>query len=194
MARYAVVDAGRIVSEREINDINSYPPHKVAARDEKGDGGPVLRLIETEGSGEIKTRIVELNRVREVFTDRPLDQIKADLLRQIDDRAESERLKYITSGSGKAMSYQEKLAEARLYLDDPENTSAEEVPILAAEALVRGITLEQVVTLVHSTYLAYKAIESQINSAAIAGKIAVEAAETASAARAAYQEIDWTIA
>lgn len=64
--KYAVLDAGQIVAERTILDFERYPEHKRAARDEKGDGGPVLRPFVVEGEGPNEQRFIESNQVRVV--------------------------------------------------------------------------------------------------------------------------------
>lgn len=69
---YAVLDGGQIVGERVIPDWDDYPEHKRAARDEKGDGGPVLRPIEIEGDGSIEAVVIEANRVRKVRSRPPV--------------------------------------------------------------------------------------------------------------------------
>ncbi|NDB64667.1 MAG: hypothetical protein EB168_03220 [Euryarchaeota archaeon] len=71
---------------------------------------------------------------------KPLDDVKKELKDAISVQAENIRLQYVTAGSGKAMSYQEKLAEARLVLDDTAAAAAltaqeqqDTYPILASE-------------------------------------------------------------
>jgi len=66
MATYAVLDGGQVVAWREIPDWNSYPARKKAANDEKGDGGPVLRLRVIEGDGPSEQIIIEPTQVRVV--------------------------------------------------------------------------------------------------------------------------------
>lgn len=117
--------------------------------------------------------------------------VQKRLCDQVDRDAEGLRCRFITPGTGKAMSYQEKLAEARLVLDDPQAIDVALVPILAAEATARGITVEQAATLVHQTYLAFKSIEAQINANTITSKAAISAASDAPAAQAAYEAITW---
>ncbi|NDB93546.1 MAG: hypothetical protein EB165_02735 [Euryarchaeota archaeon] len=77
---------------------------------------------------------------------KPLDDVKKELKDAISVQAENIRLQYVTAGSGKAMSYQEKLAEARLVLDDTAAAAAltaqeqqDTYPILASEI---GVTAE----------------------------------------------------
>ncbi|MFZ4807456.1 MAG: hypothetical protein ACOYLQ_09385 [Hyphomicrobiaceae bacterium] len=71
MATYAVLNGGQIVEWREIADFDNYPPHKKAANDEKGDGGPVLRPRVIEGEGAIEQVVIEPTRVRIIRTAPP---------------------------------------------------------------------------------------------------------------------------
>lgn len=120
-----------------------------------------------------------------------LDPVKAELKAKLGADAEAARLRFITAGSGKSLSYQEKLAEARLILDDPDDIDAILVPILAAEAVARGITIKQAAENVHAAYLSFKAIEAQINAMSIIAAKAISDASDAAAARAAYEAITW---
>jgi len=64
MATYAVMDGGAIVGWREIADWDGYPIHKRVSLDEKGDGGPVLRPVVTEGAGPSEQVVIEPTQVR----------------------------------------------------------------------------------------------------------------------------------
>ena len=131
---------------------------------------------------------------------KPLDDVKKELKDAISVQAENIRLQYVTAGSGKAMSYQEKLAEARLVLDDTAAAAAltaqeqqDTYPILASEIGVTAADLVGVASVVHATYMAFKDIEALINGKEMAGKAAVGAALDEESARAAFSAIDWTM-
>lgn len=85
--KYAVFDQGQIVEFREIQDWDSYPAHKKAAKDERGDGGATLRLVEYEGEGELETIVVEPARVRIIRTQPDVvvgvEDVKAEAQRRI---------------------------------------------------------------------------------------------------------------
>jgi hypothetical protein len=85
MPTYAVLDGGQVVARRQIDDFAAYPEHKRAANDERGDGGPVLRIIEEEGSGPNESLVIEANRVRLVRSAAPLvaDHVRAEAQRRI---------------------------------------------------------------------------------------------------------------
>jgi hypothetical protein len=121
-----------------------------------------------------------------------LAEVKMMLLHRVATDAEAARLNYITLGSGKAMSYAEKAAEARLILDDEGNPPpAELVPILAREAAVRGLSLLDMARLVMSRYLAFKDAEAAINEAEVRAVMSISAASDAASARAAYEAVQW---
>lgn len=181
--RYAIVNpAGLVVNAIDYDTppktpIDGLDPDLVAMQSDRAGPGWLLRdgvLVDPNAPPSAS-----------------LSQIKSGLHDLVERDAETIRLRVLTSGSGKAMSYQEKLAEARLILDDPANVSADLVPILAAEAQARGISLEAAATLVHTTYLAFKSIEAQINATSVLAKAAISSASDAAAAQAAYEAVQW---
>ena len=181
---YALIVNGTIVDRR------SEP-------EEKGD----WRRVVTEGfephdgrtHRQTATTTIEPGRVlvRLNVIERELKDVQDELRADVSDIAERIRQAFISPGSGKAISYQEKLAEARLVLDDPQAVDVALVPILAAEATARGVTVEQAATLVHQTYLAFKSVEAPINAVETAAKLAISGASDAASARAAYEGITW---
>lgn len=89
MPVYAAVDAGQIVSYRNIADWDTYPEHKKAALDERGDGGPSLRPVFYEGEGPLEETILELTQVRVVRSEPPLPP--PYVLSAVDVRTEAQR-------------------------------------------------------------------------------------------------------
>jgi len=114
----------------------------------------------------------------------PLGGIKTDLKTHLDAAAENERLKYITSGSGQAMTYQQKAAEAAACLADTDPDPAD-YPLLAAEIGITGATLAEVAQAVHDAHQMWRMIGAQIEAARLGGKAAIEAAPSAEAAQTA---------
>jgi hypothetical protein len=119
-------------------------------------------------------------------------------LQIISYKAESVRSVYITSGSGKIMSYMEKVTEARAIRDNPilaDALSAEEkaatYPILTGEMGITAETLSGVADVVWETYWQFKMLEAQINALEMGGKKAVREATDDEAARAAVASIPW---
>lgn len=130
-----------------------------------------------------------------VVTIRPLtaDELavqKADLKARIDAVAETERLKYITPGAGQAMTYQQKAAEAAACLVDT-NPDPTDYPLLAAEIGITGASLAEVAQTVYDAHQAWRVIGAQIEAARLGGKAAIDAAETAEDAQAAFGAVTW---
>lgn len=115
--------------------------------------------------------------------------LKEMLRKQIDDEAEAARLRYITGGAGQAMTYQQKAAEAAECLAQS-SPLTEDFPLLAAEIGITAETLLGVARVVFDAHQGWRQIGAAIEALRLAGKPAVDAAETAAAAIDAAQ-IDW---
>lgn len=180
MTEYARVEGTTIL---EFRNLSAPPPaHKAH----------LWRPVVVEGDGPLISHVVEPDRVRCVKSERPLEEIKAELQARLHGDAERTRGTVLTLSAGKAMSYAEKAAEARLILDDENNPpSADAVPILSREAVVRGMSLVDMAGVVMSRYLACKDAEAAINEAEVRGVLAVSAASNAAEARAAYEAVEW---
>lgn len=79
-----------------------------------------------------------------LLVDRDLEKMRIKARREISEAAEELRQIYITPGYGKSMVYREKAAEARAVLDHvtPSLLNAADFPMLQAEMVVHGVTLE----------------------------------------------------
>lgn len=119
-----------------------------------------------------------------------LGELKAGLKAQIDADAEAERLKYITPGAGQAMAYLQKAMEATAYLGETDPDPAD-YPLLAAEIGITGATLAEVAQAVHDAHQMWRVIGAQIEAARLGGKAAIDAAETAEDAQAAFEAVTW---
>lgn len=117
-----------------------------------------------------------------------LDQVKALLRAQIDAAAEAERLKYITTGAGQAMTYSQKAAEAVMLEDDPDPQPSA-YPMLSAEVGITAPTLAEVGAVVRQAHGQWILIGAAIEAARLAAKKAVTDAATADAAHSAAQVI-----
>jgi hypothetical protein len=112
---------------------------------------------------------------------------------EIDIAAEHARLRYITPGSGMALTYAEKANEAMALaaLGQPaadamtDEECAAQYPILSASVGIEGATIWICAQLVLAKQAAWKEIARQIEAARFAGKAAVEAASDATAVAAA---------
>lgn len=120
----------------------------------------------------------------------PLADLKVRLKSLIDQAAESERLKYITAGAGQAMTYQQKTTEARAFLDDVSPLAAD-YPLLSAEVGITAATIVDVANTVLAAFDQWQTIGAAIEAARLGTKMAINAAETAVDAQAAFDAVVW---
>ena len=111
----------------------------------------------------------------------PLVSLKDRLKRAIDDEAERQRLRWITAGSGQAMTYARKLDQARAVLD-AQDPQPDDYPMLAASIGIDGADIQAVAHLVIAMDAAWELTGAAIELARLTGKKAVDLAETAAAA------------
>jgi hypothetical protein len=118
---------------------------------------------------------------------------------KIDTDAETARLQFITPGSGMALTYQEKFAQAQAVADMGEVAanalSAQDreaqFPTLSASVGIEAGTLYDCAQLVLAKYAAFAQMSLAIERARLSGKAAIAAASDTAAARAAYEAITW---
>lgn len=120
----------------------------------------------------------------------PLDQIKAQLRRQVDMAAEAERLNYITGGAGQAMTYSRKVEEARACLAAAE-PAPQDYPLLAATIGIDGADVVAVAQLVIAMDAQWTQIGAAIEAVRLGSKAAIDAADDEAAARAAAASVAW---
>ena len=113
-----------------------------------------------------------------------INTLRLTLTTQVDAQAETTRLLWITPGSGQALTYEQKRAEAERMAGDPA-PEPEAYPMLAAEVGITAATLSAVGALVRARAAAWTAIAAQIESLRLQAKAAVMAANNAAEARAA---------
>lgn len=123
-----------------------------------------------------------------VFQSAPLDLdgVRAEQCAGIDADAEATRSLFITPGSGQAMTYLRKEAEADAWLAD----NSASVPFLEAEAAATGVTVAALAALVSARAAQWAAIGPKIEAARMGAKQAVLAAGNL-AAIAAARAVDW---
>jgi hypothetical protein len=90
---------------------------------------------------------------------------------RIDEAAETARARYITLGSGQAMTYLQKRTEAQAYKDAGYPADASSYPHIVAKATASGITNQQAADLILATAAAWLAKSSQIEQIREAGKL-----------------------
>lgn len=128
-----------------------------------------------------------------------LPRLKQYLKAQVAADAEACRLKFITTGSGKAMSYLEKHNQASAVHEIGQETAnaltaeqrQQQFPTLAASVGVEAATLWDCAQIILARYEAWATISYAIERAELAGKKSIGDASDAAAARAAYEAITW---
>lgn len=101
-----------------------------------------------------------------------LTPIKEAAKLEVDAAAEAYRLKWITPGSGQAMVYQEKAAQARAVLAGEPGT----YPLIEAEIGITGDTAEEVAQIVLATAAQWTTIAAAIEATRLATKRAIDQA------------------
>lgn len=122
-------------------------------------------------------------------------------LDKIEAEAEQARLRHITPGSGKAMTYQEKHAQARAVVALGESAAnslsekerKEQFPVLAASVGIEADTIYACAEIVIARYEQFADIVGTIERTRLLGKKAISDASDAAGARAAYEAIQWTV-
>jgi len=131
------------------------------------------------------------------YTEEELNNLKSQAKRDIDRQAESQRMKYMSKGEGKAAVYLEKIKEADRYRADAiteaaaypagadqvvldgktlESIISERYPLLASTIGIDGDTLEDVVVVIETMRGQWKAIAADIERK---GKLAQKAVDDA---------------
>ena len=119
-----------------------------------------------------------------------LGAAKAELKAAVDQSAENERLKYITPGAGQAMTYQQKVDEARAFkvAGDPK---AADYPVLSSEVGITAETLSEVSDIVLAAFAQWQQIGAAIETVRLGAKRDIDAATDEAAARAIVDAIEW---
>lgn len=119
-----------------------------------------------------------------------LASVKTTLKAEVDKAAEAERLKYITPGTGQAMTYQQKVAEAQGY-KAATNPNPADYPILASEVGITAPTLSEVADTVLAAYRQWQQIGAGIEAVRLGAKRDIDAAGNEATARAVVDNISW---
>jgi hypothetical protein len=141
------------------------------------------------GYAEIEGRFRTTSIVDGVVTQSfDLDAVRGPLLRRIDAEAEACRGRFITTGSGQAITYLAKQQEAAAWLAD----ARANVPILTAEAGATGATVAELAADVSTAAAAWIRTGAKIEAARRGAKKAIrEAADIISMTTAAT--VDWAV-
>jgi hypothetical protein len=128
--------------------------------------------------------------IAQVFAPQPLPQVQVALCQQVDQQAETIRLRYITQGSGQALTYKQKFDEATAFKADPSPQPAN-YPLLSSTVGIEGAALSDVANFVLTTTATWTTIASNVEKARLGGKQAINAVATVDAAVAAFNSIVW---
>ena len=125
--------------------------------------------------------------------------VKTTLCQQVDEAAETVLQRYITPGSGMAMVYQEKMAQALAVAALGEAAAnamsaadrEAQYPTLSASVGIEAATLWGCAQLVLTKYTQFATLSLSIERSRLQGKAAIKAAATESEAVAAHSAIAW---
>lgn len=119
-----------------------------------------------------------------------LAEVKVGLKALVDAVAETERGKYITTGSGQAMTYMQKASEAATFLA-ASNPVASDYPLLSAEVGITAATIGEVAAIVNAAFSQWQQVGATIEAVRLGAKAAIDAAETDDAAQAIFEALVW---
>lgn len=119
-----------------------------------------------------------------------LEELKAALTAKIDADAEIHRLKFITGGSGQALTYAQKADEANAYISatDP---NEDDYPLLLAEVGVTAGSIGGVASVVRSAYGQWQQIGAAIEAIRLSSKQAIAQSDSDAEAWSVYGSITW---
>ncbi|MBQ0707725.1 MULTISPECIES: hypothetical protein [Brucella/Ochrobactrum group] len=123
-------------------------------------------------------------------TPEDLSSLKSALKQGVDAWAETERLKYITPGEGQAMTYQQKVVEARAF-KIASSPKAADYPVLSSEVGITAETLSEVADVVLAAFSLWQQIGAAIEAVRLGAKRDIDAAANEAAARAIVDAIEW---
>jgi hypothetical protein len=135
----------------------------------------------------------------EALPDQALAQAKKAAIQSINDMAETIRLRYLTPGSGQALTYQEKFAQANAVYSMGEqaaNTMSEaerlqQFPILARSVGVERDTLWECAVLVLDRYQQFNEVAGVIEVTRLTAINAIKSATTVQGVQTAHEAITW---
>lgn len=137
----------------------------------------------------------------ELTSTKPISEIKKQLKQQVDMAAESERLKYITSGVGQSMTYQEKYNQAVEYSKKyiahkqaPDNVAEPNVDdylLLKAGLGIDGNTPIEVAETVTRSFAIWQQIGAAIEAKRLETKALIDEAEDAAEAKSIFDTVKW---
>ncbi len=101
--------------------------------------------------------------------------VKDEAKNQVDQTAESARLRYVTPGSAQAMTYTEKAEEASVYITAGYPVDLTPFPFIQAEVNATGKANNQAADDIMAKKASWKIIGAQIEEKRIGGKVNIDA-------------------
>ena len=130
-----------------------------------------------------------------------LSEIKKQLKQQVDTDAERERLKYITSGVGQSMTYQEKYNQAvdysKKYIahkqtpDELPEPNENDYLLLKASLGIDGDTLIEVAATITYSYAIWQQIGAAIEAKRLETKALIDEAKSVEDAKSIFETMKW---
>lgn len=120
-----------------------------------------------------------------------LTALKKTLCARVDQEAEDQRARYITAGSGQAMTYQAKAEEARRFEAEASSPDGANYPLLSAEVGITAPTLSEVAASVLAANAAWLVAGAVIEAKRLGAKKEITAAVDADSAREAFAQVEW---
>lgn len=131
----------------------------------------------------------------------PISEIKKQLKQQVDIDAERERLKYITSGVGQSMTYQEKYNQAvdysKKYIahkqapDELPEPNENDYLLLKASLGIDGKTLIEVAETVTYSFAIWQQIGAAIEAKRLETKALIDEAKNNAEAKSIFETMKW---
>lgn len=127
--------------------------------------------------------------------------VKSEFCVRVDTDAEAVRAKHLSPGSGMALTYQEKFAQAQAVLAmgrDVANALSQvereaQFPTLSASVGIEAPTLADAADLVLARYAQFARLSLHIERTRLSGKASIQAATSEPEVEAAYRAISWTL-
>ena len=174
--RYAVIENNVVTNIIEADSADALP------------GITLIEALQYTAIGDVLTNgALPDNTPPEPDPAEVLAATKEAALVQIDTAAEAERGKYITSGSGQAMVYQQKQAEALAFLSEAEGP----FPHLEAEVGITAPTVRDVAETVLAMETQWVQISAAIESTRLAAKAVIRTCTTAAEVEQIVRGITW---
>lgn len=132
---------------------------------------------------------------------KPISEVKKRLKQQVDMAAENERLKYITSGVGQSMTYQEKYNQAvdysKKYIahkqtpDELPEPNENDYLLLKASMGIDGDTLIEVAETITYSYAIWQQIGAAIEAKRLETKALIDEAKNNAEAKSIFETMKW---